>query len=52
MCVWLEMVPRRLTGPLWASVPRVEASERARACPRRPGVEADDVDMCEYAGEL
>jgi hypothetical protein len=35
------------------SGPRVEASERALVCPRRPGVDAPDVDdICEYDGEV
>lgn len=40
---------RRLIEP---SAPRVDASERARACPRRPGVDVDDVDTCEKAGDV
>jgi hypothetical protein len=47
-----ETVPRRLTGALEASRPRAEASERPRACPRRPGVDVEDVDMCEKEGDV
>jgi hypothetical protein len=43
-------VPRRLTEV--PSAPRVEASERARTCPRRPDVDVDDVDMCENEGDV
>lgn len=48
-CARPETVPRRLIEP---SAPRADASERARACPRRPGVDADDVDTCEKDGDV
>jgi hypothetical protein len=45
------MVPLRLSEPLEASGARVDASDRFRACPRCPGVDVDDEDLCEKEGD-
>lgn len=50
-CVMPDMVPLRLRGP--PSGPLVDASDRALVCPLPPpGVDVDDVDMCENDGEV
>ena len=48
-CARLDTVPRRL---IELSVPLADASERARACPRGPGVDVDDVETCEKDGDV
>lgn len=45
-------MPRRLSEPLEPSAARVDASDRFRACPLRPGVDVDDDDMCEKDGDV
>jgi hypothetical protein len=49
-CAKPDTVPRRLIED--PSAPLVDASERARACPRRPGVDVDDDDTCEKDGDV
>jgi hypothetical protein len=51
-CARPEIVPRRLKEPLEPSAARVDASDRFRACPLRPGVDVDDDDMCEKDGDV
>jgi hypothetical protein len=51
-CASPEIVPRRLSEPLEPSTARVDASDRFRACPLRPGVDVDDDDMCEKDGDV
>lgn len=50
-CARPEMVPLRLSEPLGPSGARVDASDRFRACPRRPGVDVEDDDLCEKEGD-
>ena len=50
-CASPETVPRRLNEPLEPSGARVDASDRFRAWPRRPGVDVDDDDLCENEGD-
>lgn len=51
-CASPETVPRLLSEPPEPSAARAEASDRFRACPRRPGVDVDDEDMCEKDGDV